>query len=152
MEGRGGGSREQGGRSALSGSRGCAPCERGKAAAGPEKGAGDTGVVGAASGLVGGSDGDGGKVGGSGSYGRTGHDEWGLVCLSPPGMCGAGWWGEGCGRLGWGAGSEGWGWATSLVWFQTVNQAAKRNSAATGRCVATGSLGWRGVSVSCEGC
>lgn len=96
--GRGGGSRERGGRSVPGGSRGRAVREAGRAAADREMGVGDTGAEGAASGPAGGSGGGGGKAGGSGSSGRTGRGEWGPACLSPPGPCGAGWRGAGCGR------------------------------------------------------
>lgn len=100
MAGHGGGGREWSGRSVLRGSRGRAVCEAGRAAAGREKGPGGTGVEGAASELAGGSGGGGGKAEGSGSCGRTGRGvgAWGPVFLSPPGLCGAGWRGEGCGR------------------------------------------------------
>lgn len=96
--GHGGGCRELGGRSVLGGFRGRAVHEVGREAAGHERAAGGTGVEGAANGPAGDSGGDGGKAGGSGSCGRTGRDAWGPVCLSPPGQCGAGWRGEGCGR------------------------------------------------------
>lgn len=100
--GHGGGGHEQDGLSVPSGFRGHAVHE-GEAcrpAAGREQGAGGTGAEGAASGLAGGSGGGDGKGGGSGSCGRTGYGEgaWRLMCLSPPGLCGAGWQGEGCGR------------------------------------------------------
>ena len=67
-------------------------------AAGCEMEPGGIGVEGAASGPVGGNGGDGGKVGGSGSYGRAGHDELRLACLSPLGLCDASWQDEVCGR------------------------------------------------------
>lgn len=99
--GRGGGHHEQRERSVLGGSRDCAVRGPGRAAAGhEEEQEGGTGEEGAASGLVGGSGGGGGKEGGSGRCGRTGHggDAWGPERPSPPGLCGAGWRGEGCGR------------------------------------------------------
>lgn len=99
--GHGGGGREQGGRSVPSGFHGCAVCEGevGRLAAGCEKGAGGTGVEGAASWPEGGSGGGDGKAGGSGSCGRTEHDEgaWRPTRQSPPGLCAAGWQGGGCG-------------------------------------------------------
>lgn len=88
--GHGGGSHERNARCVPGGSHGRAVCEAGRSAAGHEAGEEGTGVADAASGLAGGSGGGGGKVGGSGSCGRTGHDEWGLASLSPPGLCGAG--------------------------------------------------------------
>lgn len=100
MAGHGDGRRERDEGSVPSGSRGRAVCEgeAGRPAAGHEKGAGGTGVEGAASGPAGGSGGGDGKAEGSGSRGRTGGGAWRPTCLSPPGPCGAGWQGEGCGR------------------------------------------------------
>lgn len=97
-EGHGGGSCERGGRRVPGGSHGRAVREAGRASAGREKTAGGIGEEGAASGPAGDSGGGGGKAGGSGSCGRTGRDAWRPACLSPPGPCGAGWRGEGCGR------------------------------------------------------
>lgn len=98
--GHGGGRHEGRERSVLGGSRDCVVSGAGRAAAGREQEEGGTGEEGAASGLVGGSGGGGGKAGGSGQCGRTGHDgdAWGPGRLSPPGLCGAGWRDEGCGR------------------------------------------------------
>lgn len=113
MAERGGGRRGRGERSASSGPRGRELREEeGTAAAGLEVGAGGTGEEGAAGGPVGDSGGDGGMAGGSGSCGRTGCGERAPACPSPPGRCGAGWQGGGCGRSRWGAWSVGWGWAT----------------------------------------
>lgn len=96
--GRGGGNCELEERGVTSGSRARVACGPGTALAGCGMGAGDTDEEGAASGPVGGNGGGGDKAGGSGVCGRTGRGEWGRAGLSPPGLCGAGWQGEGCGK------------------------------------------------------